>query len=336
VLIGIITSAVTIVRLPELAAWFSRYIDNVVVIVDLSVPIQIIDQIRKNYPIRFFQANCSADYRVGLACRTKYFFEVMPILFPEVQWFLRVVDDVYVHVENLMLYVASLNETKPMTIAQRLIRNHPSPFVWYDRFWQEGEYIFPAGSSWLVNRAFLSQNVTLVVNVNNTQQNSTYETISSVNETIHQSNVTITTNWMQLWEDIIANETAIDDVAWGKLCDKMGIPLTPNGGFMHFPPNKAACAPWYICADVRSMPELIVDTYPIAFHMFSIHMAQIPALHEHLSSFHFKVIPFDPSRKEFYFTYQSINTKLIIEKNIDMYSLYDMECVYCEAMIHEQ
>jgi len=175
-------------------------------------------------------SGCS-DGLAGLSCKTLFLFKTLYERDPDAKWYLRAMDDTYVHLPNLLSYLSQFDHHTPLIIGMRQVI---SPANEKQRFeesqgpqYRPIEIFYPqGGSGWVLSNEYVKRMLQ--------------------GENLEMLNWFFYKYWM------------VDDLAMGEYTEKhMKIALLSNRGFSHISWTREDCPPDYVCPDGPRVPSNI-------------------------------------------------------------------------------
>eukprot|EP00026_Physarum_polycephalum_P010902 Phypoly_transcript_11088.p1 GENE.Phypoly_transcript_11088~~Phypoly_transcript_11088.p1 ORF type:complete len:355 (+),score=16.62 Phypoly_transcript_11088:180-1244(+) len=193
-------------------------------------------------------SGCS-DGLAGLSCKTLFLFKSLYERDPNAKWYLRAMDDTYVHLPNLLQYLSQYDHHSPLIIGMRQVI---SPVNEHQRFeesqgpqYRPIEIFFPQGGcGWVLSNEY-------------------------VRRMLQPENLEML-NWffLKYW--------MVDDLAMGEYTEKhMKIALLSYKGFSHIAWTRDNCPPNYVCPEGQRVPSNMTFLTVHARNMWE----DMPALH---------------------------------------------------------
>jgi hypothetical protein len=175
-------------------------------------------------------SGCS-DGLAGLSCKTLFLFKSLYERDPNAKWYLRAMDDTYVHLPNLLSYLAQYDSSTPLIIGMRQVI---SPVNQEQRFeesqgpqYRQAELFYPQGGcGWVLSNEYVRRMLQ--------------------GENLEMLNWFFYKYWM------------VDDLAMGDFTEKhMKIALLSYKGFSHISWTRQNCPHDYQCPDGPRVPSNI-------------------------------------------------------------------------------
>lgn len=173
-------------------------------------------------------SGCS-DRVAGLSCKTIFLFKTLYERDPHAKWYLRAMDDTYVHLPNLLQHLSQYDHHSPLIIGMRQVI---SPVNNAQRFeesqgpqYRSIEIFYPQGGcGWVLSNEYVRRMLQP-------------DNLAALNNYFYK-------HWM------------IDDLAMGEYTEKhMKIALLSNKGFSHIAWSRDKCPPDYVCPDGPRVPS---------------------------------------------------------------------------------